>query len=332
MIHAGVYYKPGSEKARLCSAGRQSMVDFCKEHGVAHEICGKLVVATDASELDRLNELAERCKANNVPVERVGPGRIRELEPHAAGIAALHVPVTGIADYPGVCAVLGRLLVLADVEIRLSTAVTGMVTRGERLIVETAGGDVEARAVVNCGGLHSDRIARALTGTAGMEDVQIIPFRGEYFELAPSRTHLVRNLIYPVPDPRFPFLGVHLTRGVNGHVHAGPNAVLGLAREGYSWHHRNLGDVAEYLRFPGFRHLAKKYWRYGMEEMYRSVNRAVFTKALGLDQDLTARGMGVRSQRYSMLVEDGVVKAVHLEQGPKFEVSDAGTMLKQLGA
>ena len=302
VIHAGVYYKPGSEKARLCAAGRKSMVEFCKEHGVAHEICGKLVVATEESELGRMNELAERCRANDVPVERVGPERIRELEPHAAGIAALYVPVTGIADYPGVCAVLAQQLRAASVELRLGTTVTGMATRGERMIIETNHGDVEARAIVNCGGLQSDRVARKLTGDQDMDDVRIIPFRGEYFELAPSRSHLVKNLIYPVPDPRFPFLGVHLTRGINGHVHAGPNAVLALAREGYSWRHRDLHDIADYLRFPGFRIMAKKYWRNGLDEMYRSFSRTAFTKALQRlvpavqEDDLEPAAAGVRAQ------------------------------------
>ena len=302
VIHAGVYYKPGSEKARLCAAGRKSMVKFCKEHGIAHEICGKLVVATEESELGRMNELAERCRANDVPVERVGPERIREFEPHAAGIAALHVPVTGIADYPGVCAVLAQQLRAVDVELRLGTEVIGMTTCGERMIIETNHGDVEARAIVNCGGLQSDRVARKLTGDQDMDDVRIIPFRGEYFELAPSRSHLVKNLIYPVPDPRFPFLGVHLTRGINGHVHAGPNAVLALAREGYSWRQRDFHDIADYLRFPGFRIMAKKYWRNGLDEMYRSFNRTVFTKALQRlvpavqEDDLEPAAAGVRAQ------------------------------------
>lgn len=302
VIHAGVYYRPGSEKARLCGAGRRSMVEFCKEHGVAHEICGKLVVATDPSELGRLDDLLERCRANDVPVEKVGPARIRELEPHAAGIAALHVPVTGIADYPGVCQEIARQLRAADVELRLGLAVTGAIERSGVVVLETTGERVEARRVVNCAGLQSDRVARALSGRDGMDDVQIIPFRGEYFELAPSRTHLVRNLIYPVPDPRFPFLGVHLTRGVNGHVHAGPNAVLGLAREGYSWRHRDLHDIGEYLRFPGFRRLAAKYWRYGLEETYRSLSRRMFTKALQRlvpevrESDLEPAAAGVRAQ------------------------------------
>ena len=302
VIHAGVYYKPGSEKARLCAAGRKSMVEFCKEHGIAHEICGKLVVATDESELGRMDDLAERCRANDVPVERVGPERIRELEPYAAGIAALYVPDTGIVDYPGVCAVLAQQLRVADVELRLGTEVTGMAIRGGRMVIETSQGEVEAHAVVNCAGLQADRVARKLTGSQDMDDVRIVPFRGEYFELAPSRSHIVRNLIYPVPDPRFPFLGVHLTRGINGRVHAGPNAVLALAREGYSWRQRDFHDMADYLRFPGFRIMAKKYWRNGLEEMYRSFNRTVFTKALQRlvpavqEADLEPAAAGVRAQ------------------------------------
>ncbi len=302
VIHAGVYYKPGSEKARLCGEGRRSMVAFCEENGVKHEVCGKLVIATDRSEVARLHELAERCKANDVPVELVGPERIRELEPHAAGIEALHVRVTGIADYVGVCNVLGTQLEAAGVELRFNTQVTSMVERSNHLDIEAGERLVRAARVVNCAGLHSDRVARALTTDGSMNDVQIIPFRGEYFELSAHRSHLVKNLIYPVPDPQFPFLGVHLTRGINGRIHAGPNAVLGLAREGYSWRNCSPSDMAEYLKFPGFRKLAAKHWRYGASEMYRSFNKKVFAKALQRlvpeveERDLEPAPAGVRAQ------------------------------------
>jgi (S)-2-hydroxyglutarate dehydrogenase len=302
VIHAGVYYKPGSEKARLCGEGRRSMVEFCEEHGIAHEVCGKLVVATDPSELPRLHDLAERCKANNVPVELVGPQRIRELEPHAAGIEALYVSVTGIADYVGVCNVLAKQLTAAGVEMQFNTKVTAMVERSDHLLLEAGDTNVRVGRIVNCAGLHSDRVARSLTTDGSMDDVQIVPFRGEYFELAANRSHLVNNLIYPVPDPQFPFLGVHLTRGINGRIHAGPNAVLGLAREGYSWRNINPADIAEYLRFPGFRKLAAKQWRYGASEMYRSLNHKVFAKALQRlvpevrESDLEPAPAGVRAQ------------------------------------
>ena len=270
VIHAGVYYKPGSEKARLCAAGRQRMVDFCAEHDVAHEVCGKVVVATEEDELDRLAELQRRCEANGVDVEMIGPERLAELEPHAAGVQALHVKVTGIADFPGVCRVLAGMITDAGGELHLETAVVGAATDGGQLVIETTGGTIRTTSAVNCAGLHADRVARLLGGEDAARGMQIVPFRGEYFELAPSRSYLVNALIYPVPDPQFPFLGVHLTRGVNGRIHAGPNAVLALAREGYSWRIVNRHDVAETLRFSGFRTLAKAQWRYGLSEMVRS--------------------------------------------------------------
>lgn len=302
VIHAGVYYRPGSEKARLCTLGRERMVEYCRERGVAHEVCGKVVVAVAADERGRLAELHQRCVANGVDVELVGPGRLRELEPHAAGVEALHVRSTGIVDYPGVCRAFVDDLADAGAELRLGQAVVGASPRAGSMVVETTAGEIEAAQVVNCGGLQADRIARLFGGDAAAGGLMIVPFRGEYFELAPSRTHLVRSLIYPVPDPQFPFLGVHLTRGVNGRVHAGPNAVLALAREGYSWRRIDLGDVSETVRFPGFRKLARQHWRYGAQEMARSLSRRRF--AAGLARlvpevsvgDLEPAPSGVRAQ------------------------------------
>jgi (S)-2-hydroxyglutarate dehydrogenase len=302
VIHAGVYYKPGSDKARLCTLGRERMVEFCKERGIDHEVCGKLVVAVSDDERARLAELRKRCQANGVPVELVGPERMREIEPFVAGVEALHVSVTGIADYPGVCRAFVDDLRLAGSELLLGEAVTGVHASGDELVVITTRGDIAARRVVNCGGLHADRIARMFGGDEAARGMLIVPFRGEYFELAPSRSHLVKALIYPVPDPQFPFLGVHLTRGVNGHIHAGPNAVLALAREGYSWRAIEPRDMAETFKFSGFRTLAKQQWRYGLSEMARSFSRTMFANALARlvpevrKEDLEPAAAGVRAQ------------------------------------
>jgi L-2-hydroxyglutarate oxidase len=302
VIHAGVYYKPGSAKARLCFEGRERMVEFCRERGIAHEVCGKVVVAVTDDERGRLAELHRRCVANGVDVELIGPERLREIEPHATGVEALHVRSTGIADFPGVCAAMASDVTSAGGELRLGTEVVNASVRGDALVVETSGGDIETRSVVNCAGLHADRVARLIGGRDAADGLTIVPFRGEYFELAPSRSHLVRALIYPVPDPQFPFLGVHLTRSVHGRIHAGPNAVLALAREGYSWRTIDAHDVAETVRFSGFRALARAQWRYGLSEMARSFSRARFAAALARlvpevrREDLEPASSGVRAQ------------------------------------
>ena len=302
VIHAGVYYKPGSDKARLCTLGRERMVEFCKERDIAHEVCGKLVVAVSPDEQARLADLHQRCVANGVPVELVGPERMREIEPHVAGVQALHVTVTGIADYPGVCRAFVEDLRAGGADLMLGAELTAVHERGGELVLQTTAGDIEAKRVVNCAGLHADRIARMFGGEDASRGMLIVPFRGEYYELAPSRTHLVKSLIYPVPDPQFPFLGVHLTRGVNGHIHAGPNAVLALAREGYSWRAINARDLKETLTFPGFQTLAKAQWRYGLSEMARSFSRTMFANALARlvpevrKEDLEPAAAGVRAQ------------------------------------
>lgn len=302
VIHAGVYYAPGSDKARLCTLGRERLVEFCRERGIAHEVCGKLVVAVDESERSRLAALHDRCAANGVSAELVGPARMRELEPHVAGVEALHVKVTGIADYGGVCRAFVDDLIDGGAHLQLSSEVTGVARDGDRLVVQATGGEVRTSLAVNCGGLHADRIARHFGGDDAARSMMIVPFRGEYFELAPSRSHLVRNLIYPVPDPQFPFLGVHLTRSITGRVHAGPNAVLALAREGYSWRTVDRQDITETVQFAGFRALARKHWRYGMHEMVRSLSRARFAEALARlvpevrSTDLEPAAAGVRAQ------------------------------------
>ncbi len=302
VIHAGVYYKPGSDKARLCTLGRERMVEFCRERGIDHEVCGKLVVAVSADERPRLHDLHERCRGNGVDVELIGAARMREIEPHVAGIEALHVKVTGIADYPGVCRAFVADLEAGGASLMLGAALVGVASRGNELILATTTGEIRAGRVVNCAGLQADRVARLFGGEAAARGMMIVPFRGEYFELAPSRSHLVKSLIYPVPDPQFPFLGVHLTRGVNGRIHAGPNAVLALSREGYSWRAIELGDVRETIAYPGFRVLAKKQWRYGLSEMTRSLSRTKFAAALARlvpevrAADLEPAAAGVRAQ------------------------------------
>jgi (S)-2-hydroxyglutarate dehydrogenase len=329
VIHAGVYYAPGSAKAALCTEGRTSMVTFCREHGIPHEVCGKVVVAVGADEIPRLDGLEARCRQNGVRVERVGPEQLRELEPHAAGIAALHVLDTGITDFATVGQVLREEIEAAGGTVQLETAVVGGTERAEGLVVNTTRGDIVARRVVTCAGLQADRVAELVSGPGANAGLRIVPFRGEYFGLAERRAHLVRTLIYPVPDPQFPFLGVHLTRGIDGHVHVGPNAVLALAREGYSWREIVPRDVSETLRFPGFRKLAAKYWRYGAVEMARSVSRRRFTRALQrllpevTVHDLEPAAAGVRAQAVAedgSLVDDfafhEVGRALHVLNAP----------------
>jgi (S)-2-hydroxyglutarate dehydrogenase len=310
VIHAGVYYAPGSAKAELCTAGRTSMVAFCREHGIPHEVCGKVVVAVDPTELPRLDDLEQRCRRNGVRVERIGPEQLRELEPHAAGIAALNVLDTGITDFGVVCRVLRDEVVAAGGTVQLETAVVAGTERADGLAVTTSRGDILARRVVTCAGLQADRVAELISGPGANAGLRIVPFRGEYFGLAERRAHLVRGLIYPVPDPQFPFLGVHLTRGIDGHVHVGPNAVLALAREGYSWREIVPHDVSETLRFRGFRKLAAKYWRYGAAETLRSLSKRRFTHALQrllpevTVHDLEPAAAGVRAQA---VAEDGTL-------------------------
>lgn len=304
VIHAGVYYKPGSAKARMCAHGRETMVRYCSERGIAHEVCGKLVVAVADDERGRLAELQRRCEDNGVAVERIGPAQMREIEPHVVGVEALHVKATGIVDYAAVCRSFADDIAQAGGELRLGAAVSGVspVSGSSSLRLHTTGGDVVADRVVNCAGLQADRVARLLGGPEAAQGMIIVPFRGEYYELAPSRSHLVNGLIYPTPNPLFPFLGVHLTRGINGHIHAGPNAVLALAREGYSWRTVQPADVLEILRSSGFRSLAREHWRYGAHEVARSFSRTLFARALArLVPDVTAGDLepapaGVRAQ------------------------------------
>ncbi|HET8640450.1 MAG TPA: L-2-hydroxyglutarate oxidase [Pseudonocardiaceae bacterium] len=299
VIHAGLYYRPGSHKALMCTAGAESMARFAAEHGVPVKRCGKLVVAVDPSELPGLHTLAERAHANGVPAELIDPARAAELEPNVSCVAALHVHSTGIVDFAGVCEALAGLLAARGADLRLGTEAVAITGTGDGVRVTTNGGEIAADALVNCAGLHCDRVARL----AGLEpQARIVPFRGEYYELTPAASDLVRGLIYPVPDPAYPFLGVHFTRGIDGSVHAGPNAVLALRREGYRWRDVTARDVADVLTFPGFWRLARRNVRTGAAEVARSLSRRRFAAALRrlvpavTEADLVRAPAGVRAQ------------------------------------
>ena len=319
VVHAGLYYKPGSFKARMSVAGNRSIVEFAREHGVPVEICGKLVVATSEDELPALGILAERAEANGVPAKLIDPAHAREYEPEVACVSALRVESTGIIDFPAVCRALARLLDEAGADLRLSTPALG-IRAGRNGGVEVATGSevLKADALVNCAGLHSDRIARM----AGLEpEAKIVPFRGEYYELRPERAGLVRGLIYPVPDASLPFLGVHLTRMLDGSVHAGPNAVLALRREGYRWRDFSAKDVVETARFPGSWRLAKKYaFPIGLDEVRRSLSKRRFAASLAKlvpavqADDIVRAGSGVRAQ--ALLPNGAMVDDFLIETGP----------------
>ncbi|WP_343245884.1 L-2-hydroxyglutarate oxidase [Streptomyces sp. SID5785] len=323
VIHSGIYYRPGSLKARFAVRGAAEMVTFCAEYGIAHEVTGKLIVATERDELPRLHALVQRGRENGIAVRELGPVQIQEYEPQVRGLAAIHVGTTGIADYR---AVAERLAEVSGAEVRYGAEVVQVDRRpGRGVAVRTRAGDVvRARVLVNCAGLHCDEVARLTGDDPGM---RIVPFRGEYFELA--RPELVRGLVYPVPDPAFPFLGVHLTRGVDGGVHVGPNAVPALAREGYGWGVVRPRDLAGTLGWPGSWHLARQHWRYGAGEVLRSASRGAFARAVrrlvpAVDgADLVPAEAGVRAQavlRDGTLVDDFLIRegprAVHVLNAP----------------
>jgi (S)-2-hydroxyglutarate dehydrogenase len=300
VIHSGVYYKPGSLKARLCVTGAAAMVEFCREHGIAHDVCGKVIVATHADELPRLEELRQRGEANGLTgLRMIGPEELKEIEPHAAGLKALVVPATGITDYAVVCEKYAELISAAGGTVLTSVAATGIRRTANEIVVETSRGAFSTDSLINCAGLFSDRISWMAGDAPG---VMIVPFRGEYYDLIPERASLVRALIYPVPDPRFPFLGVHFTRRITGRVDAGPNAVLALAREGYRHRDINLRDLASSLAFPGFWRMARQHWRNGLDEWHRSLSKPAFVRALQRllpevgENDLVPGGSGVRAQ------------------------------------
>jgi (S)-2-hydroxyglutarate dehydrogenase len=311
VIHAGLYYRPGSLKARLCAEGREDLFRFCEQHGVPVERCGKLVVATRLSEVPRLDALLERGLANGLRgLTKLPADAIVEVEPHARGVAAVRVPDTGIVDFRQVCAALAAAVERHGGEVWRSTSALGAVVDRRELRVSTTRGDLACRLLVGCAGLHADRFARS----CGLEpEVAIVPFRGEYYELVAERRELVRHLIYPVPDPAFPFLGVHFTRRIDGAREAGPNAVLALAREGYRWTTVSLRDLRDLAGFPGFWRLGRRYWRAGLAEAARSLSKRRFVRALQRlvpelrPADLRGGSSGVRAQavgRDGQLLDD----------------------------
>ncbi|MER7517061.1 L-2-hydroxyglutarate oxidase [Streptomyces sp. NPDC126499] len=322
VIHSGIYYRPGSLKARFAVEGAAEMVKFCAEYGIPHEVTGKLIVATGREELPRLHALVQRGRENGIPVRELGPAQISAYEPRVRGLAAIHVGTTGIVDYGAVAATLADA---SGARILYGSAVTAVDRRPWGVAVRTAAGRVvRGRVLVNCAGLHCDRVARL----AGDDpEMRIVPFRGEYYELAdPS---LVRGLVYPVPDPAFPFLGVHLTRGIDGGVHVGPNAVPALAREGYGWSVVRPRDLADTLAWPGSWAMARAHWRYGAGELHRSLSKRAFTEAvrrmlpLVEERDLRRAAPGVRAQavlKDGTLVDDFLiresVRTVHVLNAP----------------
>ncbi|MFD4508621.1 L-2-hydroxyglutarate oxidase [Streptomyces sp. NPDC058457] len=323
VIHSGIYYRPGSLKAQYAAKGAAEMVKFCAEYGIAHAVTGKLIVATERAELPRLHALVQRGRENGIPVRELGAAQIGEYEPEVRGLAAIHVGTTGVCDFVGVARQLGEA---SGAEIRYGARVVRVDRRPERgVAVLTSRGDVvRARVLVNCAGLYCDEVARLTGDEPGM---RIVPFRGEYYELA--RPELVRGLVYPVPDPAFPFLGVHLTRGIDGGVHIGPNAVPALAREGYGWGVVRPREVAGTLAWPGSWALARRHWRYGGGELLRSVSKKAFTTAVrrllpaAEEGDLVRTAAGVRAQavlRDGTLVDDFLIKeaprAVHVLNAP----------------
>ena len=300
VLHCGLYYKPGSMKARLAVTGIRQMIGFCQEHGIPHEVCGKLVVAAKPDEIPRLNELYERGRQNGLTgLQKLDASQMREIEPHVGGVAAIRVPEEGIVDYPAVCKTLARCLSAMNGKVVTQAAVMRMLRSGAQWIAETAAGDFESDYIVNCAGLQCDRVC-SLAGD--QPQLQIVPFRGEYYTLKPERQHLVRNLIYPVPDPRFPFLGVHFTRLIHGGIEAGPNAVLAFAREGYKKSDFSARDFMGTLIYPGFWRFFQKYPRVCFDELRRSFSKELFCKSLNAlvpevrPEDLAPGGAGVRAQ------------------------------------
>ncbi len=337
VIHSGIYYKPGSYKARFAREGNRSMAAFCQEYGIEYEICGKLIVATKRVELPGLQALYKRGQENGLEVTLLGPEEMREIEPHVRGLAGIRVPSTGIVNYKQVADMFAKLTAERGGDLCLGARVDNIAANGQGLAIETSVGTFHARFLVNCAGLHSDRIAglgRAKT------DMKIVPFRGEYYDLKPDRRHLVKHLIYPVPNPDFPFLGVHFTRMIGGGVHAGPNAVLSLKREGYRKTDFDGRDFTEVMTYPGFWKLASRNWSEGAQEMYRSLNKRAFVRNLQRlipeirEEDLVPSSAGVRAQallKDGRLVDDFMIipgsRSIHVCNAP----SPAATASLEIG-
>lgn len=337
VIHSGIYYKPGSLKAELCRNGSRSMLSFCREHDIDYEVCGKVIVASEPKELPLLDSLYRRGLENGLRVKKISAREVSEIEPHVSCLAGIHVPTTAITDYRQVCRKFGELISARGVRLELNTKVEKISNISTGQAIETNNGVYETRFVINCTGLHSDRVAKM-----GHVDpkVRIIPFRGEYYELKPEKRYLVKNLIYPVPDPDFPFLGVHFTRLIDGSIHAGPNAVLSLKREGYMKTDFSLRDFAEVIGYKGFWKLASKHAGQGIQEMIRSFSKPAFVRSLQKlipeinAEDLVPTHAGIRAQAVlnsGELVDDFLIiksrNAVHVCNAP----SPAATSSIEIG-
>ena len=315
VIHSGIYYKPGSLKAENCREGKKSLVEFCEEHDIAYEMCGKVIVAVNESELKRLDDILQRGNENRVSCRRVDRDEVKELEPHCAGIQGIHVPESGIVDYVGVSEALARIIASGHGELRCGFKVSGMDIKPKSIVVKSSSGDaVEADYVINCAGLYADKIARM---SGDIPEIQVVPFRGEYYGLVPEARKLCRNLIYPVPDPAYPFLGVHFTRMHDGRVECGPSAIIAFAREGYTFGTLNVRELAEILRYKGFLNLSRQHWRKGISEIRQSLSKKYYLtvlKRLIPDvqlSDLEPAAAGVRAQalkKDGSMVDDFLVK------------------------
>lgn len=314
VIHSGIYYRPGSLKARNCREGKRALVDFCKREGIAHEMCGKVIVAVSEKEREGLHAILKRGRENDVACELIDADRLKELEPYTNGIEAIHVPEAGIVDYKGVARRLADIVVGRGHTLTLNAELHAIIPDGDEVVLQTTAGDISAKHVVTCAGLYADRVA-TLSGQD--PEMQIVPFRGEYFELKPEARRLCNDLIYPVPDPAFPFLGVHFTRMFDRRIECGPNAVLAFAREGYRFGDVNLAELRETLTYPGFIRLARRHWKKEIFEIWRSLSKAAFVKTLQrLVPEVTAADLeespsGVRAQAVlpdGQLADDFVIK------------------------
>ncbi|MBD2665791.1 FAD dependent oxidoreductase [Richelia sinica FACHB-800] len=337
VIHSGIYYKPGSFKAQFCRDGSRSMVEFCQKHQIDHEVCGKVIVATNEQELPRLENLYKRGLENDIAVKRISPEEVREIEPHVSCVGGIRVFSTGIVNYKQVCQKYAELIQQRGGELRLNTKVLKIISQGKNQVLETNQGNFTTRFVINCAGLHSDRIAKLAKLNP---QAKIVPFRGEYYELKPEKRYLVKTLIYPVPNPDFPFLGVHFTRMIDNSVHAGPNAVLSLKREGYHKTDFDLRDFAEVITYPGFWKLAAKHADEGIQEIIRSFSKAAFVRSLQAlipevqADDLIPTHAGVRAQALmnnGSLVDDFLIiqgdNSIHVCNAP----SPAATSSLEIG-
>jgi L-2-hydroxyglutarate oxidase len=337
VIHSGIYYKPGSYKAKLCRTGSHSMVEFCQQHGIDHEVCGKVIIATQESELPQLEKLYQRGLENGLAVTKISAAAVNEIEPHVSCLAGIRVPTTGIVNYRQVCEKYAELAQGQGADLRLNTKVERIHATPAGQVLETHQGDFEARFLINCAGLYSDRIAQL---SQAEPEAKIVPFRGEYYELTPEKRYLVKGLIYPVPNPDFPFLGVHFTRMIDGSVHAGPNAVLSFKREGYRKTDFDLRDFMEVMTYPGFWKLAAKHADEGFREIIRSFSKAAFVRSLQRlipevqDSDVVPTPAGVRAQALlpdGKLVDDFLIvqrpNAAHVCNAP----SPAATASLEIG-